>query len=290
MSCLKRSSGSGRGDDARASLLGARASSASDARYLRALLRAPVLRLLLSLERQVWALERHSFFSNDFFPTYLQIGLLLSRSIVSRPSRPVHRSTTPTPPAAAVLPTPTPSHFEALAARECGEDEIEIEIDIDDLSDDTLFTLWKLLDDYLQEKQKNHPRAEPCEIELLNESGSSNSSMQPCKGNDPGDEDVDIGGNEPAISSYPSVEIEKDEAHRSSRCISSGNSSDSDSSSSSESESDGDKASSPANRSKVPENVESGAQLDEKTSVADPLEGNHECIFQIFSLAYLSIV
>ncbi|XP_059449447.1 transcription factor GTE8-like [Corylus avellana] len=146
--------------------------------------------------------------------------------------------------------------------RECGEDEIEI--DIDDLSDDTLFTLRKLLDDYLQEKQKNHPRAEPCEIELLNESGPSNSSMQPCKGNDPGDEDVDIGGNEPPISSYPSVEIEKDAANRSSRCISSGNSSDSDSSSSSESESD----------AKVPETVDSGAQLDEKTSVADPLEGN----------------
>jgi hypothetical protein len=44
-------------------------------------------------------------------------------------------------------------------------------------------------------------------------------------GNDPGDEDVDIGGNEPPISSYPSVEIEKDAAHRSSRCFSSGNSS-----------------------------------------------------------------
>lgn len=48
--------------------------------------------------------------------------------------------------------------------RECGEDEIEI--DIDDLSDDTLFTLRKLLDDHLQEKPKNHPIAEPCEIEV----------------------------------------------------------------------------------------------------------------------------
>lgn len=156
--------------------------------------------------------------------------------------------------------------------RECGEDEIEI--DIDDLSDDTLFTLRKLLDDYLREKQKNPPRAEPCEIELLNESGPSNSSMQPCKGNDLGDEDVDIGGNEPPISSYPPVEIEKDTAHRSSKCISSGSSSDSDSSSSSESESEGDKASSPANMSKVPEILDSGAQLDEKTSLGDPLEGN----------------
>lgn len=51
--------------------------------------------------------------------------------------------------------------------RECGEDEIEI--DIDDLSDDTLFTLRKLLDDHLQVKQTSHPRAEPCEIEVLSQ-------------------------------------------------------------------------------------------------------------------------
>ncbi|XVF54646.1 hypothetical protein PTKIN_Ptkin05aG0197900 [Pterospermum kingtungense] len=60
-----------------------------------------------------------------------------------------------------------------------GDDEIEI--DIDALSDDTLFKLRKLLDDYLLEKQKNQAKAEPCEMELLNESGFSNSSMQPCK-------------------------------------------------------------------------------------------------------------
>uniref|UniRef100_A0A2N9GEU8 K Homology domain-containing protein n=1 Tax=Fagus sylvatica TaxID=28930 RepID=A0A2N9GEU8_FAGSY len=52
---------------------------------------------------------------------------------------------------------------------------------------------------------------------------------------------------------------------------------DSDSSSSSESESEGDKASSPANMSKVPEILDSGAQLDEKTSLGDPLEGNRKC-------------
>lgn len=48
--------------------------------------------------------------------------------------------------------------------RECGEDEIEI--DIDDLSDDTLFTLRKLLDEYLQEKQKKKANVEACEIEV----------------------------------------------------------------------------------------------------------------------------
>ncbi|KAH7577233.1 hypothetical protein JRO89_XS01G0225400 [Xanthoceras sorbifolium] len=106
-----------------------------------------------------------------------------------------------------------------------GEGEDEIEIDIDDLSDDTLFTLRKLLDGYLEEKQKNQARAEPCEIELLNESGLSNSSMQHCKGNDPADEDIDIGENEPPVSSYPPVEIEKEAGIRSSKCISPGSSS-----------------------------------------------------------------
>lgn len=51
--------------------------------------------------------------------------------------------------------------------RETGEDD-EIEVDIESLSDDTLFTLRKLLDDYLQEKQKIHGKAEPCEIEVWN--------------------------------------------------------------------------------------------------------------------------
>lgn len=48
--------------------------------------------------------------------------------------------------------------------KDSGEDEIEI--DIDNLSDDTLFTLRKLLDDYFQEKIKNQEKAEPCEIEV----------------------------------------------------------------------------------------------------------------------------
>ncbi|KAL5797133.1 hypothetical protein ACOSQ2_001953 [Xanthoceras sorbifolium] len=155
-----------------------------------------------------------------------------------------------------------------------GEGEDEIEIDIDDLSDDTLFTLRKLLDGYLEEKQKNQARAEPCEIELLNESGLSNSSMQHCKGNDPADEDIDIGENEPPVSSYPPVEIEKEAGIRSSKCISPGSSSDSESSSSSESESDGVKASSPINASKVSEALGLGDQFDEKTSGGDPLDGN----------------
>ncbi|KAJ7956084.1 Transcription factor like [Quillaja saponaria] len=147
-----------------------------------------------------------------------------------------------------------------------GDDEIEI--DIDALSDDTLFQLRKLLDDYVLEKQKNQAKAEPCEMEILNESGLSNSSMQPCKGNDPVDEDVDIvGGNDPLVSSYPPIEIEKDAANRNSKCSSSSSSSESGSSSSdsasgspSGSESDTAKASEPVSATK--ENLGAGLDLD----------------------------
>lgn len=44
-------------------------------------------------------------------------------------------------------------------------------------------------------------------------------------GNDPADDEVDIGGNEPPVSSYPPVEIEKDVGHRSNTCNSPGRSS-----------------------------------------------------------------
>ncbi|KAE8705194.1 Nuclear protein X1 isoform 2 [Hibiscus syriacus] len=74
----------------------------------------------------------------------------------------------------------------------------------------------KLLDDYLHKKQKNQAKAESCEMELLNESGFSNSSLQPCKGNDLVVEVIDIVG-----SGYPLVEIEKGSTHRNSRCSSS---------------------------------------------------------------------
>ncbi|CAJ1784480.1 unnamed protein product [Sphenostylis stenocarpa] len=155
--------------------------------------------------------------------------------------------------------------------RECGEDEIEI--DIDDLSDDTLFTLRKLLDDFLQEKQKNKTKVEACEIEVLNDSGPSNSSLQPFKGNDPADEEVDIGGNEPPVSSYPHVEIEKDTTYRMNKSLSPGSSNDTDSDSSSDSESDDDKAS-PANAAKAPENLGSADQFGEKTRAAATLDRN----------------
>ncbi|EOY22411.1 Nuclear protein X1 isoform 1 [Theobroma cacao] len=160
--------------------------------------------------------------------------------------------------------------------------EDEIEIDIDALSGETLFKLRKLLDDYLLEKQKNQEKAEPCEMELHNESGFSNSSMQPCRGNDQVDEDVDVvGGNDHPTSSCPPVEIEKDLTRRNSRCSSSSSSSsesgssssESDSGSSSGSESDAVKASVPV--SSVKENLDSGTNVDSKNgSIAVPKDGN----------------
>ncbi|TYH24325.1 hypothetical protein ES288_A03G082700v1 [Gossypium darwinii] len=145
-----------------------------------------------------------------------------------------------------------------------GEDEIEI--DIDALSHETLYKLRKLLDDYLLEKQKNLAKAESCEMELLNESGFSNSSMQPCKGNDQVDEIIDIVG-----SSYRPVAIEKGSTHRNSRCSSSSGSSGE--SGSSSSDSDSAKASVPFSSTK--ENFESGTNMESKNgSVAVPDAGN----------------
>ncbi|PIA51339.1 hypothetical protein AQUCO_01100278v1 [Aquilegia coerulea] len=164
-------------------------------------------------------------------------------------------------------------------ATQTGDDEIEI--DIEDLSDEVLLTLRKLVDDHLREIQRSQEKAEPCEMEVLNESGLSNSSMQPCKGNTIVDEDVDIGGNDPPVSSYPPVEIEKDGAHKKNKCTSSSSSSsdsgssssDSDSGSSSGSESHGAKVSSPAAR--IKETLGSDEVLDQKTSdLIDPNDGN----------------
>ncbi|XP_015882352.3 transcription factor GTE10 isoform X1 [Ziziphus jujuba] len=159
-------------------------------------------------------------------------------------------------------------------------DEDEIEIDMDALGNDNLIVLRKLLDEYVLEKQKAAAKAEPCEMELLNESGLSNSSMQPCKGNDTVDEDVDVvGGNDPPISTFPPVEIEKDAAHRNSKCNSSSSesgssSSDSDSASSSESESNAVKASVPDTAAE--EKLNSGPSLDQKRSdLGDSEIGNH---------------
>ncbi|XP_044485776.1 transcription factor GTE10-like isoform X2 [Mangifera indica] len=157
-----------------------------------------------------------------------------------------------------------------LKERSCGAGQIaedELEIDIDALPDDTLFELRKMLDDHLLDKQKNQAKSEPCEMEILNESGFSNSSMQLGKGNGMADEDVDIvGGNDPPVANIPALDIEKDAAHKNSSSSSESGSStsDSDSGSSSGSESDAAKASVPADI--LEGNLGPGANLDEKIS------------------------
>lgn len=56
---------------------------------------------------------------------------------------------------------------ELLQANSEGQtNEDEIEIDFDALSDDTLISLRKLLDDYLLEKKKTLAKVEPCEMEV----------------------------------------------------------------------------------------------------------------------------
>ncbi|XP_047309643.1 transcription factor GTE10-like [Impatiens glandulifera] len=149
--------------------------------------------------------------------------------------------------------------------------EDEIEVDIDDLSDEKMFVLRKLLDDYLVSKQMKQGKAESCEIELHNHSSHSNSSVQPFKGNDAVDEDVDIGGNDPPNSSCPPVLIEKDAVIRNSKLCSSSSSSSSDSSSSdssSDSDSGDDVASATAQNTN--ENTNTGPDAVQKSIVENP--------------------
>ncbi|CAN6449044.1 unnamed protein product [Victoria cruziana] len=173
--------------------------------------------------------------------------------------------------------------------------EDEIEIDIDSLSDDVLFTLRKLLDDYRKEKQVHaQKKAEPLYVqpvvEIANESGHIRSSVQPSKGNEPAEEDVDIGGNDLPVSSYPPVEIEKDMVPRNSKYSSSSSSSsesgssssDSDSASSSGSESDGAKAVSPAIAFK--ETGNSGPFLDETGRMQPPIDDESRPVSELVEL------
>ncbi|KAF3514786.1 hypothetical protein F2Q69_00005043 [Brassica cretica] len=124
--------------------------------------------------------------------------------------------------------------------------EVEIEIEIDTLSDETLFMVRKLLDEHLREKKKSLEKSEPCAMEIVHDSGFSNSPLQPSKCDLLIDEDVDIVG---PVSSHPPLKIEKYAACRnnssSSSSESGSSSSDSDSCSSSGSETDSIKVSNP---------------------------------------------
>ncbi|WZZ44288.1 hypothetical protein YC2023_040547 [Brassica napus] len=147
-----------------------------------------------------------------------------------------------------------PQNIVDLLREQSGSDdqsgEVEIEIEIDTLSDETLFMVRKLLDEHLREKKKSLEKSEPCAMEIVHDSGFSNSPLQPSKCDLLIDEDVDIvGGNDPPVSSHPPFKIEKDAACRNSSSSSSSesgsSSSDSDSCSSSGSETDSIKVSNP---------------------------------------------
>ncbi|KAK8948317.1 Transcription factor GTE8 [Platanthera guangdongensis] len=117
--------------------------------------------------------------------------------------------------------------------------EDEIEIDFDSLSVEALFELKKLLDDYSKQKHsEQQEKTDRCEIEILNESGLSNSSLHLCKGNDVDeDKDVDIDGNDHPTTSYFALNALNCAAPRRSRGSSSSTSSSESGSSSSDTDS-----------------------------------------------------
>ncbi|XP_071902014.1 transcription factor GTE9-like isoform X2 [Coffea arabica] len=155
-------------------------------------------------------------------------------------------------------------------ASQASEDEIEI--DLDALGDDTLFTLRKLLDEYLMDKQKNQGK-DPQAVEVHNESGFSNSFLQPQIGDEPADEDIDIGGNDPPSSSFPPLEIEKETIHRNSKCSgSSSSSSDSDSDTGSSSSGESDAAKDLAVLEPSKDNLGHGENLEQKTGDPETAE------------------
>ncbi|CAA0827281.1 Transcription factor GTE10 [Striga hermonthica] len=159
------------------------------------------------------------------------------------------------------------------------EDEIEIELDT--LSDEILFKLRKLLDDFLMERQKKQINLETCKIEMQKESGFDGSSSQP--GKDEPLDDVDIGINgAPPASSSPLIKPHEDAARRNNKCSSSmGSGSESGSSSSdTESESsacdiDDDKKSVLASSATgIADAVVKQDQLREDPNSGDSLNGN----------------
>ncbi|TKW09202.1 hypothetical protein SEVIR_6G078300v4 [Setaria viridis] len=126
-------------------------------------------------------------------------------------------------------------------ADDCGADEEELELDMDALGDDTLFELQKLLDDYDRvNPSRNLTEEDPHEVESQSQHELINPSVCNEEGNELIDEDIDIGENDPPVSTLPPVVFEVETADRSSkRSTSSSSSSDSESSSSDSSSSSG---------------------------------------------------
>ncbi|KAK1436732.1 hypothetical protein QVD17_02514 [Tagetes erecta] len=140
----------------------------------------------------------------------------------------------------------------------------EIEIDIDTLSDETLFKLRKLLDDFFMDKQKNMVKPNS---PANKESGFNNSSMQAAKVNDVYEEEIDIGGNDMPTTSFPPVEIEKDTAVRNSKSSSSSSSSSDSGSSTSDSDSESEGAKISAIVNKIKESLGPEVNMEQKTEL-----------------------
>lgn len=165
------------------------------------------------------------------------------------------------------------------------QNEEEIEVDIDAFDDDSLWELQNLVSNCLKEIGEGTRNAQaPAGLpnpEPMNARVGSQLESQPTKvaqqgaGGDPGDEYVDVGGDEMPATNFPSIDIEKDTAAVSIKCSSSSSSSsdsgssssDSDSGSSSGSESDADEAHS--TDAPLKESVESGADCEERGN-SDP--------------------
>ncbi|KAG6495742.1 hypothetical protein ZIOFF_043568 [Zingiber officinale] len=150
----------------------------------------------------------------------------------------------------------------------------EIEIDIESLGDTTLFKLQKLLDSYLQERDvRQQVKSEQCNM-AVSENGISTSVMHQYKGNNPVEEDIDIGGDDPLIPNYPTLDIRKDSKFREIKCASSssytshsGSSTDSDSSAGSESK----KVSNPKDGAKE-NSVNKAGSDQEKSDLMNPFD------------------
>ncbi|GER44017.1 bromodomain-containing protein [Striga asiatica] len=160
------------------------------------------------------------------------------------------------------------------------EDEIEIELDT--LSDEILFKLRKMLDDFLMERQKKQINPETCKIEMQKESGFDRLASQPGKENAPVD-DVDIGINgAPPASSSPLIKTHEDAARRNNKCSSSMGSGSESGSSSSDTESgssacdiDDDKKSVLASSATgIADALVKQEQLREDPNSGDSLNGN----------------
>ncbi|KAK1609876.1 hypothetical protein QYE76_033549 [Lolium multiflorum] len=149
-------------------------------------------------------------------------------------------------------------------------DEDELTIDMNALSDDTLFELRKLLDDYDRVNQSgNTTKDEPREVEFESEyDGLVNPSMHH-DGNELIEEDIDIGGNDLPPLAYPPVVFETETADRSSKHSSSSTSSSESGSSSSGSDSSSSSGSDlgvkvPPPKSGVKENTQPVVSLDQE--------------------------